>query len=74
MAARRPNHPTSWGLGLGLTRKLQVAYSCSLAFMIRKWLKGIKNRMTKDRRAAFTTKVVKKTRKKDGSVAVSASY
>ena len=46
----------------------------SPAKLSRRWIKGIRNKLTKERRGQFTTRVVKKKKRSDGSTSVSGTY
>ena len=40
----------------------------------RRWIRGIKNKLTKEKRAAFKVQVVKKKKRTDGTTSVSGTH
>ena len=77
-----PNLPTVLGLRLGPTNQVSVRALIYVGFeqcpirSLRRWLGRLKNTMTKEKRQLFkaaANKVVKKSKRSDGTTAVSGS-
>ena len=67
----------SYLMGVGYTpqnRRCVHLTACNhVCKIFRRWLRGVQNKMTKEKRAEFNTKVVKKKIRANGTVAVSCT-